>query len=85
MALKPSQKSLKSWTKQNWRTKYGKPSNQGKTAIGERYRPEKDNKALTAKEYAATTKKKREATKKGNQVSKQTQRNAKKTAKHRKN
>ena len=26
MALKKSQRSLKSWTKQKWRTKSGKPS-----------------------------------------------------------
>ena len=67
MALKKPQKSLKSWTKQKWRTKSGKPSTQGSKATGERYLPEKAIKALTAKEYAATTKKKREATKKGKQ------------------
>ena len=32
MALKKSQKSLKKWTSQNWRTKSGKPSTQGKSA-----------------------------------------------------
>ena len=37
MALKKSQKSLKSWTKQKWRTKSGKPS----AKTGERYLPEK--------------------------------------------
>ena len=30
MALKKSQKSLKKWTKQDWGTKSGKPSTQGK-------------------------------------------------------
>ena len=60
MALKKSQRSLKSWTKQKWRTKSGKPS--GKT--GERYLPEKAIKALSSKEYAATTRKKRADTKK---------------------
>jgi hypothetical protein len=84
MALKPSQKSLKSWTKQKWRTKSGKPSTQGNKATGERYLPEKAIKALTAAEYAATTKKKREATKKGKQVAKQPKKIAKKTAKYRK-
>lgn len=84
MALKPSQKSLKDWTKQKWRTKSGKPSTQGKKATGERYLPEKAIKALTAKEYAATTKEKREATKKGKQVAKQPKKIAKKTAKYRK-
>ena len=84
MALEASQKSLKDWTKQKWRTKSGKPSTQGSKATGERYLPEKAIKALTAKEYAATTKKKREATKKGKQVAKQPKKIAKKTAKYRK-
>ena len=84
MALKASQKSLKDWTKQKWRTKSGKPSTQGSKATGERYLPEKAIKALTDKEYAATTRKKREATKKGKQVVKQPKKIAKKTAKYRK-
>tara|TARA_R110000744_G_scaffold136452_1_gene246372 strand:+ start:1479 stop:1733 length:255 start_codon:yes stop_codon:yes gene_type:complete len=84
MALKPSQKSLKSWTKQKWRTKSGKPSTQGSKATGERYLPEKAIKALSDKEYAATTRAKRAATKKGKQVAKQPKKIAKKTAKHRK-
>ena len=37
MALAKSQRSLKSWTKQKWRTKSGKPSTQGSRATGERY------------------------------------------------
>ena len=65
MALKKSQKSLKNWTKQKWRTKSGKPSTQGSKATGERYLPEKAIKSLSAKEYSATSKKKREDTKKG--------------------
>lgn len=80
MALKKSQKSLKKWTKQKWRTKSGKPS--GKT--GERYLPEKAIKALSSKEYAATTKKKREDTKKGKQHSSQPKKIAKKTRAYRK-
>ena len=56
MALKKSQKSLKKWGKQKWRTKSGKKSSE----TGERYLPEKAIKALTAKEYAQTTKAKRE-------------------------
>jgi len=84
MALKPSQKSLKDWTKQKWRTKSGKPSTQGAKATGERYLPKKAIKALSDKEYAATTKAKRAATKKGKQVSKQPKKIAKKTAKYRK-
>ena len=84
MALKKSQKSLKSWGKQKWRTKSGKPSTQGSKATGERYLPAKAIKALSAKEYAATTKAKRAATKKGKQVAKQPKNIAKKTAKYRK-
>ena len=80
MALKKSQKSLKSWTKQKWRTKSGKPSSK----TGERYLPEKAIKALSSKEYAATTKAKRKGTKKGKQVVKQPKTIAKKTRKYRK-
>lgn len=83
MALKKSQRSLKNWTKQKWRTKSGKPSTQGKKATGERYLPEKAIKALSAKEYAATSRKKRADTKKGKQFSKQPKKVAKKTARHR--
>jgi len=84
VALKKSQKSLKKWTKQKWRTKSGKPSTQGKKATGERYLPEKAIKAMSDKEYAATTRKKRADTKKGKQFSKQPKKVAKKTARHRK-
>ena len=79
MALKKSQKSLKSWTKQKWRTKSGKPS----AKTGERYLPEKAIKALTAAEYAATTRAKRKGTKKGKQFVKQPKRIAKKTRRYR--
>ena len=84
MPLKKSQKSLKKWTKQKWRTKSGKPSTQGKKATGERYLPEKAIKSLSSKEYAATSKKKRADTKKGKQHSAQPKKIAKKTARHRK-
>ena len=83
MALKKSQKSLKNWTKQKWRTKSGKPSTQGKKATGERYIPSAAIKSLSAAEYAATSRKKRKDTKKGKQVSKQPKRIAKKTARYR--
>ena len=79
MALKKSQKSLKSWSKQNWRTKSGKPS----LETGERYLPEKAIKTLSAAEYAATTRKKRKDTKAGKQHSKQPKRIAKKTRRYR--
>jgi len=84
MPLKKSQKSLKKWTKQEWGTKSGKPSTQGKKATGERYLPKKAREALSDKEYAATSKKKREDTKKGKQHSKQPKKIAKKTSRHRK-
>jgi len=80
MALKNSQKSLKSWTKQKWRTKSGKPSSK----TGERYLPEKAIKSLSSKEYAATTKAKRAGTKAGKQFVKQPKTIAKKTRKYRK-
>lgn len=84
MALKKSQKSLRAWTKQKWRTKSGKPSTQGSKATGERYLPEKAIKSLSAKEYAATSRAKREGTKAGKQFVKQPKRVAKKTKKFRK-
>jgi hypothetical protein len=80
MTLKKSQRSLRSWTKQKWRTKSGKKSSE----TGERYLPEKAIKSLTAAEYAATSKKKREDTKKGKQFSKQPKKIAKKTRGYRK-
>ena len=79
MALAKSQRSLRKWTEQKWRTKSGKPS--GET--GERYLPEKAIKALSSSEYAATTKAKREGTKRGRQFVKQPKAIAKKTAKYR--
>ena len=67
MSIKKSQQSLKSWTKQKWRTKSGKPS----AKTGERYLPEKAIKSLTSAEYAATTRAKREGTRKGKQFVRQ--------------
>ena len=80
MALKKSQRSLKAWTKQKWRTKSGKKSSE----TGERYLPSAAIKALSPSEYAATTRKKRADTKKGKQHSKQPKRIAKKTRSYRK-
>tara|TARA_Y100000996_G_C22319321_1_gene559627 strand:+ start:229 stop:480 length:252 start_codon:yes stop_codon:yes gene_type:complete len=77
--LKKSQRSLKAWTKQKWRTKSGKKSSE----TGERYLPEKAIKALSAKEYAATTKAKRKAKAQGKQFAKQPKKIAKKTRKYR--
>ena len=83
MALAKSQKSLKKWTKQEWGTKSGKPSTQGKKATGERYLPKAARQALTSKEYAATSAKKRKDTKAGKQHSSQPKKIAEKTARHR--
>ena len=80
MALKKSQRSLRAWTKQKWRTKSGKKSSE----TGERYLPEKAIKALSSAEYAATTRKKRADTAKGKQHSKQPKKIAKTTRTYRK-
>jgi hypothetical protein len=74
MGLKKSQKSLKMWTNQKWRTKSGKPSTQGKDATGERYLPESAIEAMSDEEYAATTAKKRKDTEAGKQHSSQPRR-----------
>ena len=77
--LKKSQKSLKQWSEQKWRTKSGKKS----SVTGERYLPEKAIKALSSAEYAATTKAKRQGTKKGKQFVKQPKSITKKVKKYR--
>ena len=59
-----SQRSLRAWTKQKWRTKSGKKSSE----TGERYLPEKAIKALSAAEYAATTKKEKKTQLKVNSI-----------------
>tara|TARA_R100001480_G_scaffold35769_5_gene48169 strand:- start:1905 stop:2150 length:246 start_codon:yes stop_codon:yes gene_type:complete len=79
MALAKSQQSLKSWTKQKWRTKSGKKSSE----TGERYLPTSAIKSLTSAEYAATSRAKREGTRKGKQFVKQPKSIAKKTARFR--
>lgn len=81
--MKPSQKSLKDWTEQKWRTKSGKPSTQGPKATGERYLPEAAIKALSPAEYAATTEAKRKGKKAGKQFVKQPKKIAKKVKKFR--
>ena len=83
MALSKSQRSLRAWTRQKWRTKSGKPSTQGPKATGERYLPEKAIKALSPSEYARSTAAKRKATRAGKQISKQPKKIAKKTSRFR--
>ena len=68
MALKKSQKSLKKWTKQKWRTASGKKSSE----TGEVYAPSAKIKRLKStpagrRKLAAANKKKRAATAKGKQ------------------
>ena len=77
--MKKPQQSLANWTKQDWRTKSGKPS----AKTGERYLPEKAIKSLTSAEYAATTRAKRKGKAAGKQFVKQPKTIAKKTARFR--
>lgn len=77
--MKASQKSLKDWTAQKWRTKSGKPSSE----TGERYLPEAAIKSLSAAEYAATTRAKRAGMAAGKQHVAQPKKIAKKTARFR--
>jgi hypothetical protein len=78
-----AQKSLSKWTKEDWGTKSGKPSTQGKKATGERYLPKKAREALSSQEYSATSKAKRAGIKAGKQFVKQPKAIAKKAAKYR--
>ena len=70
MAKKESQKSLSRWTKQDWRTKSGKPSIQGPDATGEAYAPAAAIQSMSDKKYASATAKKRAAKKAGEQFAK---------------
>ena len=79
MALAKSQRSLKNWTKQKWRTKSGRKSSE----TGERYLPEAAIKSLSPQEYAATTRAKRAGTRAGKQFVKQPKKIQKKTAQFR--
>ena len=76
---KDSTNSLVKWSKQDWRTKSGKPSHE----TGERYLPKKAIENLSDKEYRKTSKLKKTATEKGKQFSKQPEKIADKTKKYR--
>lgn len=78
MPMKKSQKSLKRWTQQKWRTSDGKPS-EGK----KRYLPDAAWKALSKGEKAATNRAKAKGNKKGKQYVAQPKKIAKKTARYR--
>jgi hypothetical protein len=79
MALSKSQRSLKKWTSQKWRTSDGKPS-KGK----KRYLPDAAWKALSAAEKAATNRAKAKGNKEGKQFVSQPEKIKKKVAKYRK-
>ena len=64
---KSADNSLARWTRQDWRTKSGKPS----LETGERYLPARAIKKLSPQQYGATTRAKREGMKKGLQFVKQ--------------
>ena len=78
MALAKSQKSLKKWTKEKWKTSDG-TSSKGK----KRYLPEKAWAALSPAEKAATNKAKAAGNAKGKQFVKQPKSIAKKAARFR--
>jgi hypothetical protein len=78
MALAKSQKSLKKWTKEKWKTSDGTPS-KGK----KRYLPEKAWAALSPAEKTATNKAKATGNAKGKQFVKQPKSIAKKAARFR--
>ena len=79
MSLTKTQRSLKAWSRQKWRTKSGKKS----SITGERYLPSAAIRSLSAAEYAATTREKRKAKRKGKQFSKQPKGIARKTRAYR--
>ncbi len=76
--MKASQKSLKDWSAQNWRTSDNTAS-KGK----KRYLPDAAWSALTPAEKAATNRAKAQGNKKGEQFVKQPAKIAKKTARFR--
>jgi hypothetical protein len=78
MALAKSQRSLKNWSAQKWRTSDGKPS-KGK----KRYLPDAAWNALSPSEKSATNRAKAEGNKKGKQFVKQPKNVAKKTKRYR--
>lgn len=77
--MKESQKSLKRWTDQEWRTNDGSPSNGKK-----RYLPDAAWKSLSPAEKAATNAAKSKGNKEGKQFVKQPKAIAEKVAKYRK-
>lgn len=62
-----AQGNLSKWTKEEWRTKSGKPSTVGPSATGERYLPKKAIAKLSDSQYKATSEAKRAGIKRGQQ------------------
>ena len=77
------QQSLSKWTKEEWGTKSGKNSTQGKKATGERYLPKKAREALSKEEYKKTSDAKRKGTAAGKQFVRQPKTIANKTKRYR--
>ena len=77
--MKATQKSLRDWSNQNWRTNSGKPS----LETGERYLPAAAWKSLSPAEKAATNRAKKKGMRAGKQFVKQPAKIAKKTARFR--
>jgi len=77
--MKATQKSLRDWTNQNWRTSSGKPS----LETGERYLPAAAWKSLFPAEKAATNRAKKKGMRAGKQFVAQPKKIAKKTARFR--
>jgi len=78
MALSKSQKSLKDWTAQKWRTSDGKPSKGRK-----RYLPDAAWNALTPADKAATNRAKAKGNRAGKQFVKQPKKIAEKVKRYR--
>ena len=78
---KSPRNSLAKWTREQWRTKSGRPS----LETGERYLPSAAIAALTPAEYAATTRAKRAGMRKGEQFVPQPERIAEKVKRYRRN
>lgn len=76
--MRESQKSLKDWTNQKWRTSDGSPS-KGK----KRYLPDAAWKSLSSSEKAATNRAKAKGNRSGKQFVAQPKGIAKKTARYR--
>jgi len=78
---KSPRNALAKWTREQWRTKSGRPS----LETGERYLPAAAIAALTPAEYAATTRAKRAGMRKGEQFVPQPTRVAEKVKRYRRN